>query len=187
MTEAEEAQATHLMRLANTGDETAYAEVLSMLATATKRFARGRAGGVAWLDDVVQETLISIHRARHTWDPSRPLAPWFYAIASHRFVDVWRRERRVASRELRHEVLEAPGPQSPAIESDGVDMPAVYAALAALPPRQRDIVEGLKLRENTVRGLAAQHQMSESAVKVMAHRGYKRLRHLLGGEGAGRR
>jgi RNA polymerase sigma-70 factor (ECF subfamily) len=187
VTAAEEAQATQLMRLANTGDEAAYAEVLALLTTATKRFARGRAGRVAWVDDVVQETLISVHRARHTWDPSRPLAPWFYAIASHRLVDVWRRERRVASREQGQDTLEAPAPDGAAGEWDDVDMSMVHAALAALPARQRDIVEGLKLRDDSVRGLAARHRMSESAVKVMAHRGYKRLRSVLGGESRERR
>ena len=57
------------MRLAQTGDESAYAELLAMLTTATRHFARGRVGGVPWVDDVVQETLVSVHRARHTWDP----------------------------------------------------------------------------------------------------------------------
>jgi RNA polymerase sigma-70 factor (ECF subfamily) len=181
VTAAEETYATQLMRLAQTGDEAAYAEVLALLTTATQRFARGRAGSVAWVDDVVQETLVSVHKARHTWDPSRPLAPWFYAIASHRLVDVWRRERRVSTREQGRDELEMAAPTEVAGQWDEVDMTAVRAALAALPPRQRDIVEGLKLRDDTVRGLAAKHQMSESAVKVMAHRGYRRLRQVLGG------
>jgi len=180
VTVAEETHATQLMRLAQTGDEAAYAEVLALLTTATKRFARGRAGSVPWIDDVVQETLVSVHKARHTWDPARPLAPWFYAIASHRLVDVWRRERRVSTREQGRDALEAAAP----VEADGtwddVDMNVVRGALAQLPARQRDIVEGLKLRDETVRGLAARHQMSESAVKVMAHRGYRRLRQMLG-------
>ena len=170
------------MRLAQGGNEAAYAEVLAILTTATKRFVRGRAGGVVWTDDVVQETLVSVHKARHTWDPARPLAPWFYAIASRRLVDVWRRERRVSTREQGQDALEAPAPVAGTGDWDHVDMNAVFAALSALPPRQRDIVEGLKLRDETVRGLAARHQMSESAVKVMAHRGYRQLRRLLGGE-----
>lgn len=173
------------MRLAQNGDEAAYAEVLALLTTATVRFARGRAGGVAWVDDVVQETLVSVHKARHTWDPSRPLAPWFYAIASHRLVDVWRRERRVLNREEGRDELEMAAPVAPEGEWDHVDMSIVREALAALPTRQRDIVEGLKLRDESVRGLAARHQMSESAVKVMAHRGYRRLRRLLGNAGQG--
>lgn len=186
MTADEERHAAQLMRLAQGGDEAAYAEALAILTAATKRFARGRAGAVPWIDDVVQETLVSVHKARHTWDPARPLAPWFYAIAAHRLVDVWRRERRVSTREQGQDTLEVPAPGAPTGEWDDVDMAAVSTALAALPARQRDIVEGLKLREESVRGLAARHRMSESAVKVMAHRGYKRLRSLLEGEGKGR-
>ena len=60
MTAAEETHATQLMRLAQTGDEAAYAEVLALLTTATRRFAGGRAGSVPWVDDVVQETLVSV-------------------------------------------------------------------------------------------------------------------------------
>lgn len=184
MTATEEARAADLMRSAQGGDQMAYAELLVLLTGATRRVARGRVGGVSWLDDVVQETLLSVHRARHTWDPSRPFGPWFRAIVAHRTVDVYRRERRVSSREQGDDNLDAvkqPVAEDGPDEREGVGMAAVHAALAALPARQRDIVEGLKLRDESVKGLAARHGMSESAVKVMAHRGYKRLRALLGG------
>ena len=184
MTAAEETRAADLMRSAQKGDQMAYADLLALLTGATRRVARGRVGNVAWLDDVVQETLLSVHKARHTWDPSRPFGPWFRAIVVHRTIDVYRRERRVSSREQADDALEAvaqPVVMDVREDPDGVDMGAVRAALAALPARQRDIVEGLKLRDDTVKGLAARHGMSESAVKVMAHRGYKRLRALLGG------
>lgn len=181
MTDQDEARAAHWMRRAQQGDQQAYADLLGLLTTATKRFVRGRSGSVPWVDDVVQETLMSVHRARHTWNPARPFAPWFYAIASHRTVDVYRRERRVQRHESVDDMLEAVAmPVRPADTAGDVDMRAVHAALAALPPRQRDIVEGLKLRDESVKGLAARHGMSETAVKVMAHRGYKRLRALLG-------
>jgi len=181
VTAAEETRAAGLMRQAQAGDREAYAELLGLLTPVTSRFVRGRSGPVAWVDDAVQETLLSVHRARHTWDPSRPFAPWFYAIAAHRTVDVYRRVRRVASREDARDQIEAPAPMAVADEEPRVDMAAVRAALASLPARQRDIVEGLKLRDESVRGLAARHGMSEGAVKVMAHRGYRRLRMLLGG------
>jgi RNA polymerase sigma-70 factor (ECF subfamily) len=96
---------------------------------------------------------------------------------------VYRRERRVLRHESGDDRLEAAAmPVAPVGSADEVDMRAVHAALASLPPRQRDIVEGLKLRDESVKHLAARHQMSETAVKVMAHRGYKRLRALLGRE-----
>ena len=168
------------MRRAQGGDQLAYAELLAMLTTVTRKFARGRAGPVPWVEDAVQETLLSVHRARHTYDPARPFAPWFYAIAAHRVVDVYRRERRVASREQGQDTLPEPVPEHDVDRTAGVDMKAVRAALAALPARQRDIIEGLKLRDESVRELAGRHGMSESAVKVAAHRGYQKLKRMLG-------
>ena len=95
MTPEQERQSADWMRLAQTGDQTAYASLLVMLTTVTRQFARARVGNVGWVDDVVQETLLTIHGARRTYDPARPFAPWFYAIASNRLIDVLRRERRV--------------------------------------------------------------------------------------------
>src|SRR5678816_2786019 len=93
---------------AQEGDQLAYAALLVLLTTATRQFARRRLGDVPWIDDVVQETLLAVHSARHTYDARRPFAPWFYAIASNRMIDVIRRERRVSSRELGADVLPEP-------------------------------------------------------------------------------
>ena len=168
------------MRRAQAGDQESYAELLALLTTVTRQYTRRKSGAVPWVEDVVQETLISVHKARHTYDASRPFAPWFYAIAAHRVVDVYRRERRVASREQAGDVLPEPVPSREIDREGDVDMDAVRAALAALPPRQREIVEGLKLRDESVRDLATRLGMSESAVKVTAHRAYQALKKLLG-------
>ena len=182
MTSQQESQATALMIGAQGGDPLAYAELLTLLARAARRFARGRLGDVPWLDDVVQETLLSIHAARHTYDARRPFAPWFYAILSSRLIDVLRKERRVQSRELVADVL----PESHVVAAayadgrDEVDFERVKAALAALPPRQREVVSALKLEDESVKDVSRRLGMSESAVKVTAHRGYQALRRFLG-------
>jgi RNA polymerase sigma-70 factor (ECF subfamily) len=180
VTEEQETQSAQLMRRAQAGDQEAYAELLALLTSVTRKFARGKSGAVPWVEDVVQETLISVHRARHTYDPSRPFAPWFYAIAAHRVIDVYRRERRIGSREQGSDVLPEPAPVHHVERSGDVDIDKVRVALAALPARQRDVVEGLKLRDESVKELAARLGMSESAIKVTAHRGYRALRKLLG-------
>jgi DNA-directed RNA polymerase specialized sigma24 family protein len=43
------------------------------------------------------------------------------------------------------------------------------------------VIEGLKFKDQSVRDVAGRLKMSESAVKVTAHRGYKMLRRLLEG------
>lgn len=179
MTSEQERQSASWMRLAQGGDQAAYASLLAMLTSVTRRFARARVGNVGWVDDVVQETLLTIHGARHTYDPARPFGPWFYAIASSRMIDVLRRERRVRSREIADDTL--PEPPSEAADESDIDVEAIHAALASLPARQRDVIEGMKFRDESVREIAGRTKMTESAVKVTAHRGYRALRRLLGG------
>ena len=93
------------MRLAQAGDQVAYASLLVLLTSIARQFARARLGSVPWIDDVVQETLLAVHRRPTDVRPGRPFAPWFYAIASNRLIDVLRRERRVTAREVPGDTL----------------------------------------------------------------------------------
>lgn len=180
MTSEQEQTAVRLMTLVQEGDGAAYSELLTLLAEVARRFARHRAGDVPWLDDVVQETLVTVHRVRHTYDRQRPFAPWFYAILSSRLIDVVRKERRIGAREIGTDIL----PERATIERDAeADRSGVVAAVERLPERQREIVESLKIRDESVKSIGARLGMNESAVRVAAHRGYRALRRLLKGEG----
>jgi RNA polymerase sigma-70 factor (ECF subfamily) len=182
VTQVDEERARDLVRRAQQGEEMAYAELLVLLTARARSYVRVRTRApVAWIDDVVQEALMAIHDARHTYDAQRPFAPWFYSILHHRFVDMVRRETRVQQREVVVDVWPEPA-SGPAPEESPLDLDLVMRALATLPPRQREIVEGLKLRDESVRDLAGRLDMSIGAVKVTAHRGYRALRRLLGGE-----
>ena len=183
MTSAEESHAADLMRSAQAGDEIRYAELLVLLTSASERYVRRKYGSVAWVDDVVQETLWTVHRARHTYDPRRPFAPWFYAIVSTRLVDVWRREHRVAKRERGGDEIPDTAGAAPVGAGDrsGIDVDRIRAAVRALPAGQRTVVQALKYRGESVRAASARLGMTEAAVKITAHRGYAALRRLLGG------
>ncbi len=130
----------------------------------------------------MQETLLAVHRARQTYDPGRPFAPWFYAVASSRLIDVIRRERRVASREIPGDVLPEPTGAETMAHAE-IDVEAIHAAVALLPLRQREVIDALKFQDQSVREVAGRLSMSESAVKVTAHRGYQALKRLLRGQG----
>jgi RNA polymerase sigma-70 factor (ECF subfamily) len=179
VTAEQERQSADLMRQAQAGDQIAYASLLVLLTSLTRQYARSRLGAVPWIDDVVQETLLAIHGARQTYDSQRRFSPWFYAIASSRLIDVLRRERRVMARETANDGL--PDVPIAAAARDDIDIDAIHAAMASLPARQRDVIQGLKFRDESVREVAGRLGMTESAVKVTAHRGYRALKRLLGG------
>ncbi len=185
MTPQQEQRATALMIDSLRGDGAAYADLLTLLAGTARQYTRNHVGNVAWIDDVAQEVLLTVHKARSTYDVKRPFAPWFYAILSHRMIDVLRKEKRVSSRELGTDVLPEPGTQTEntGARHDGlhdIDSGQLRSALDSLPARQREVVSALKLRDESVKEISERLGMSVSSVKVTAHRGYKALRRLLG-------
>ena len=169
------------MRRAQDGDRRAYHALLLEVTALVREFARRRLRQADGLEDVAQETLLSIHRDRHTWDPARPFLPWMYAIARHRLLDLLERQRRRGEHEVSGEegLLEVASRE--VIVERGTPVSLLRQALALLSIRQREIIRMLKLEGLTVAEIARATGLSESSVKVTAHRGYKHLRKLIAG------
>jgi RNA polymerase sigma-70 factor (ECF subfamily) len=172
MDEHVDRQLSMLIARAQRGDQRAYEAALVEVARIVREYVRRRLGDS--VDDVVQETLISVHRALHSYDPDRPFGPWLYAIARHRVTDAARRQRRW----LRVE-QDASACAPPVDACEPGNRHVLERALAMLSARQRQVIELLKLAEHSVEEIATEMGLSRSAVKVTAHRGVRRLRALL--------
>jgi RNA polymerase sigma-70 factor, ECF subfamily len=179
VTTEQELHAGALMARAQGGDQPAYDELLRLAARDARGFMARRVGPVDWLEDVVQEVLITVHRVRHTYDPARPFAPWFYAIVNSRLIDALRAKKRVGAREVADDDLLAAHP-APGPARDADVRETLARAVAGLPRVQREIVSLLKYEDLSVRDVARRLGMSEGAVKASAHRGYKLLRRTVG-------
>ena len=75
-----------------------------------------------------------------------------------------------------HETLAAAETNQPEAASEARRL---HAAIAALPPGQRQAMEMLRLREMSLKEASAASGQSETALKVAAHRALNRLRKLL--------
>jgi RNA polymerase sigma-70 factor, ECF subfamily len=180
VTPDQEQQAGTLMVRAQHGDQRAYEELLRLLAQESRGFVGRRVGWADWTEDVVQDVLLTVHRARPTYDPARPFAPWFYAIINNRLIDALRSRKRVTTREMADDDAIAQQP-APSTESGGSDLrEALARAVSQLPRVQREVVSLLKYEDLSVREVASRLGMSETAVKTTAHRGYKMLRRTVG-------
>lgn len=168
---------SRLMALAQGGDRDAYRLLLEDVVPTLAAFLRRRVADRSEVDDVVQDVLIAMHRARHTYDPARPLEPWLFAIARNVAIDHARRSLARAGREvLVDELPEQAG------SIDGPPGPRLEDALARLPPSQREAFEMLKLEGLSVDAAARRAGTTPGALKVRAHRAYKALRRLIGEE-----
>jgi RNA polymerase sigma-70 factor (ECF subfamily) len=95
------------MRRAQDGDQAAYRMVLRAIVPAIHRIAARRIFDEALVEDAVQDTLMTIHRLRHTYDPEQPLMPWVAAIARARAIDILRRSGRARRFEVMDEAAMA--------------------------------------------------------------------------------
>src|SRR5205807_1855986 len=97
------------MECVQKGDREAYRARLDDVGPPLLAFLRRRVADPHEVEDIHQETLIALHRARHTYDPARPLEPWLFAIARNVAAEHNRRSLARASWEV---LLETP-PEAP--------------------------------------------------------------------------
>lgn len=127
-------------------------------------------------EDLLQDFWIRLHKARHTYRPGEPVLPWAYAIARRVKVDEYRKTRRVRGHEIQSEHL----PDSPAPPSEQTSSLDFLALLESLPSSQRETLLLLKVSGLSLEEVARATNTTIGAVKQRAHRGYERLRKLLG-------
>lgn len=173
------------MAAAQAGDRRAYEKLLADSVALIRVTARRHGVAPDGLDDVVQETLLTVHRVRHTYDPARSYDAWLTAIASRRAIDALRRRGRRDSRELHDDVAldQHPDGSDASAATEGAQRAQrLHEAIAALPPGQREAVEQLGLRERSLSEAAALTGRNAGALKVNLHRALKALRERFHGE-----
>lgn len=157
------------------GDAEAYRQFLDEIGPILFNYVRRRVFNPELVPDVYQEVLLTLHKARFTYEPSRPLGPWLFTVARNSMLDALGRNRKFVEREIPVEVL----PENPAVEHDGSLDDELKMALESLPPLNRQAVELLKLRGLSLEEAAKELSISVAAVKVRAHRGYEQMRKIL--------
>jgi RNA polymerase sigma-70 factor (ECF subfamily) len=168
------AELEQLMVRYQQGDAAAVNELVLRLSPQLHRFFLAQFVSRRYADDLLQETWLRIHAARHTYRPGEPVLPWIYALARHVRVDHYRRTRRREDRELQVKTLPAaPSAQPPASRG-----PDVQAMLRELPESQREVLVMLKVSGMSIEEVARATSSSAGSVKQKAHRAYEKLRRL---------
>lgn len=178
MRESDEHRWSALMMAAQAGNESDYHTLLKELAVVIQKFLRSRFGNYHFIEDCVQEALIAVHQARHTYNPSRPFRPWLFAIVRNKAIDTLRQQRsRVKAADhyqREQEVLSQPGHQSQSARE-------IFEGrlIGSLSEQHREVLVLTKFIGFSTAETAEKLGISESAVKVRVHRAIGKLRRLV--------
>jgi RNA polymerase sigma factor (sigma-70 family) len=160
------------------GDSQAYRSFLQALTRHLRAFLRKRiARHPDEVEDIVQDILLAVHNARHTYREDEPLTAWVHAIARYKLTDFFRARAR-------HEARNDPLDDHTELFAASDDEPAqarhdISKLLEHLPDKQRLPIVHMKLEGLSVTETARLTGLSESAVKVGVHRGLKALAALI--------
>lgn len=163
----------HTLMVAGMGGHSgAYQTLLSLCAERLRSyFGRRLAGREFDVEDLVQETLIAVHRKRATYDQSLPFTAWLHGIARYRLIDFLRRDKRAVEVPI-DEGFEGEESDAFAATLAQVDLDKL---LTELTPNQVAALRLTRIEGYSVRETAEMTGQSEPAVKVNVHRGLGRL------------
>lgn len=131
-------------------------------------------------NDLTAQVFVRTIERLHQYRPREGASfrSWLFTIARNLIVDQWRRRRHL--RPLNHELSDAesdgPGPEEIVVHRS--QMERLMQALDSLPVRYQDIIH-LRLAGLTTSEIAGTLGVTESAVKSVQTRAYRRLRDIL--------
>lgn len=177
---SEEAEATDeaLMAAYVAGDQRAFDLLFQRYATRLYHVIRRQVRAEEDARELVQQTFLQLHRARHDFRVDAKLRPWLFTIALNLKREYFRRKGRrpEAPLDLDGRTDPSEGPYDPLLKERAYQ---VRQALSALPEGQREVIALHWLEEMPFSEVAVAVGASVTAVKVRAHRGYERLRKTL--------
>jgi RNA polymerase sigma factor (sigma-70 family) len=180
MTGQDERSDEELMAAYVAGDSAAFRALFDRYALVLYRMVRRRLVSDDDARDLVQQTLLQMHRARHDFRRDSRLRPWLFTIAMNLVREHYRKKGRRPEQPLDAETVareSASKAADPNVNNERVAR--VRAALATLPEQQREVIELHWFEESPYEEIARIVGASVAAVRVRAHRGYERLRKAL--------
>lgn len=158
------------------GDEASYRELLLALADVLRPFILKHTFNRDNTEDILQEVLMAVHKALHTYNKKYSFITWSYAICRYKIVDYIRKYQKISLHEIKNdEYIETfVDPDTNTLE-EGFDE-VLENALNNLPEKQKNVVTLLKLKDYSIKEVSKELKISIPNVKTTAHRAYKALR-----------
>lgn len=155
------------------GDETAYSEFLQKISKILEQNLAGKITNPSERQDIIQEILISIHKARHTYDGERPIMPWINAIAKFRLTDYFRKYYAVHNDKMTDidDIYNLPS-----VTNDKNHANIIEEALCHVGDREKTILTLIHIEGYSCKETGDKLNLKENAVKVIAHRAIKKIR-----------
>ncbi len=168
----------HIRRIHTARDQEAFAELFRHFAPRVKAFLMKSGASATLAEECTQDVMATLWQKSHLFDPGRAsVATWIFTIARNRKIDLIRKTRRPEPEDL---------PWGPEAEPDQAEVIALQqdsrrlgTALAALPDKQRALIERAYFGDLTHSEIAAETGLPLGTIKSRIRLALERLRHAM--------
>lgn len=165
-----------ILRIRTSGDKAAFAALFRHFAPRVKSFLMRSGADATMAEECSQEVMAAVWQKAHLFDPARAsAATWIFTIARNRKIDALRKLKRPEPEDL---------PWGPEQEPDQEDSLALQQeseklekAVAALPAKQRDLIEKAYFGDLSHREIADETGLPLGTIKSRIRLALDRLRH----------
>ncbi len=170
---------TTLLIMAQNGDNSAYAEFLTVSANLLKRVLSKWIKNSEIREELIQETLISIHQNMHTFKSGLKAEPWVSTIAKYKTIDYLRKNKH-QFQELTEAVTNEHSFSNTTLNSEEghwEELREVFMIeLEKLDNTSREAIIKTKIEGKTTKIAAVELGIKENAMRTRISRGVLRLK-----------
>ncbi len=170
-----------LMRAAVSGDDSAWAKIVSAHLPIVHRTAYRLVRDTQVAEDIAQESFLRLWKIAESWQPRARISTWLCHVARNLAIDVIRRRTRERVQEV-DDTIVADDPSALEQLSSRETQAEIEKALAALPDRQRHAIMLVHFGECTGAAAADVLGISVEALESLLSRARRALRAALGGK-----
>jgi RNA polymerase sigma factor (sigma-70 family) len=169
---------THMTRIRDTQDHAAFAELFQYFAPRVKAFLMRSGADATLAEECTQEVMATLWQKAHLFDASRAsVATWVFTIARNRKIDALRKQRRPEPEDL------VWGPEEEPDQADVLSLQQeseqLGRAIAALPEKQRELIEKAYFGDLSHSEIAEQTGLPLGTIKSRIRLALDRLRHAM--------
>lgn len=159
-------------------DQSAFAELFQYFAPRVKAFLMRSGADATLAEECTQEVMATLWHKAHLFDPSRAsVATWIFTIARNRKIDALRKQRRPEPEDLEW------GPEQEPDQEDVLSLKQeseqLGRAIAALPAKQRELIEKAYFGDLSHSEIAEQTGLPLGTIKSRIRLALDRLRHAM--------
>ena len=169
----------HINLVRDRKDQAAFAELFAHFAPRVKGFLMKSGASPDLAEECAQEVMATLWNKAHMFDPAKAsVSTWIFTIARNRKIDILRKQRRPEPEDLPWGPESEPGQEDVLVHQQETEL--LGAALAALPAKQRELIQKAYYGELSHSEIAAQTGLPLGTIKSRIRLALDRLRHTMG-------